>query len=65
MRIENYDYAYELTDEQLLYYSALPAIAKLRWLDQARRFTLLARQAREVEPAAYGASPQVTGKSAD
>ncbi len=65
MRIENYDYAYELTDEQLLYYSALPAIAKLRWLDQARRFTLLARQAREVEPAVYGANPKVAGKSAD
>lgn len=45
MRIENYDYAYELTDEQLLYFSALPAIAKLRWLDEARRFTLMARQA--------------------
>jgi len=45
LRIENYDYAYELTDEQLLYYSALPAIAKLRWLDDAWRFTLLARQA--------------------
>lgn len=42
----NYDYSYELTDEQLLYYSALPAIAKLRWLDEARRFTLLAREAR-------------------
>ena len=65
MRIENYDYAYELTDEQLLYYSALPAIAKLRWLDQARRFTLLARQAREVEPAAYGANPKVSGTSGD
>lgn len=46
MRIENYDYSYELTDEQLRHYSALPAIAKLRWLDQARRFTLLARRAR-------------------
>ena len=44
MRIEKYDYAYELTDEQLLYFSALPAIAKLRWLDEARRFTLMARQ---------------------
>jgi hypothetical protein len=51
MRIETYDYAYELTDEQLLYYSALPAIAKLRWLDQARRFTLLARRARAAEEA--------------
>ena len=45
MRIEKYDYSYELTDEQLLYFSALPAIAKLRWLDEARRFTLMARQA--------------------
>jgi len=58
MRIENYDYPYELSDEQLRYYSALPAIAKLRWLDQARRFTLLARrakvvQAREPEPAPF------------
>jgi len=44
---DRYDYEYELTDEQLLYYSALPPIAKLRWLDQARRFTLLARRARE------------------
>ena len=49
MRIENYYYSYELTDDQLLYYSALPAIAKLRWLDQARRFTLLARKARVIE----------------
>jgi len=54
MRIEKYDYAYELTDEQLLYYSALPALAKLRWLDQARRFTLLARKARDVTPPSYG-----------
>jgi len=34
------------TDEQLLYYSALPAIAKLRWLDDAWRFTMMARRAR-------------------
>jgi len=44
--MENYDYSYELTDELLLHYSSLPAIAKLRWLDEARRFTLLAREAR-------------------
>ena len=42
----NYDYSYELTDEQLLHYSSLPVIAKLRWLDEARRFTLLAREAK-------------------
>ena len=45
MRIENYDYAYDVTDEQLLYFSSLPAIAKLRWLDEARRFTLMGRRA--------------------
>jgi len=44
--MSDYDYSYELTDEQLLYYSALPAIAKLRWLDEARRFTILMRGAR-------------------
>jgi hypothetical protein len=42
----NYDYSYELTDEQLLHYSSLPAIAKLRWLDEARRFTIMMRGAR-------------------
>lgn len=45
MRIEKYDYPYELTDEQLLYFSSLPAIARLHWLDEARRFTLMARRA--------------------
>jgi hypothetical protein len=40
-----YDYSYERTDEQLLHYSALPASAKLRWLDEAWRFTMIARQA--------------------
>jgi hypothetical protein len=45
--MENYNYAYELSDEQLLHYSSLPAIAKLRWLEEARRFTLLARASRE------------------
>lgn len=46
MSVEGYDYQYELTDEQLLRYGALPALAKLRWLDQARRFTLRGREAR-------------------
>jgi len=44
--MQEYDYEYELTDEQLLYYSSLSAAAKLQWLDEARRFTLLAREAR-------------------
>jgi hypothetical protein len=46
--MSDYDYSYELTDEQLLYYSSLPAIAKLRWLDEARRFTILMRGAQRV-----------------
>jgi len=46
VRIETYDYSCELSDEQLRYYGAPPAIAKLRWLEEARRFALLARSAR-------------------
>jgi len=42
--MEKYDYSYELTDEQLIRYRDLPAEAKLQWLDDARQFTLLARQ---------------------
>ncbi len=42
--MSKYDYNYELSDEQLLRYSKLPPIAKLTWLDEARRFTLLARR---------------------
>ncbi|MGH8672993.1 MAG: hypothetical protein ACREVG_01645 [Burkholderiales bacterium] len=44
--MSDYDYSYEPTDEQLLYYSSLPAIAKLQWLDEARHFTILMRGAR-------------------
>ena len=44
--MSEYDYSYELTDEQLLHYGSLPPIAKLRWLDEARRFTILMRGAR-------------------
>jgi hypothetical protein len=44
--MSSYDYKYELSDEQLLYYSSLSAAVKLQWLDDALRFTLLAREAR-------------------
>jgi hypothetical protein len=64
MRIENYDYSYELSDEQLSYYSALPAIAKLRWLDQARRFTLLARRATVVPPSPRSPAGKATAMPA-
>lgn len=47
--MSRYDYSYERTDEQLLHYSALPAIAKLRWLDDAWRFTMMARQAQRTD----------------
>ena len=46
--MEKYDYSYELSDAQLLYYSALPPLARLKWLDGARRFTLMAREATRI-----------------
>jgi hypothetical protein len=58
MRLERYDYEYERTDEELLRYWALAPIAKLRWLDQARRFALLARRARDVTPSPCTNPPQ-------
>lgn len=50
--LDDQAFAYRLSDEQLLHYSKLPALAKLTWLDQARRFTLLARRrsARRAKP---------------
>jgi hypothetical protein len=44
------DYVYELTPEELRYSASLDDLARLTWLDQARRFTLLAREA---EPTVY------------
>jgi hypothetical protein len=44
------DYVYELTPEELRYSAGLDDLARLTWLDQARRFTLLARAA---EPTVY------------
>lgn len=39
------DYVYELTEEELRHSAGLDDLARLTWLDQARRFTLLAREA--------------------
>ena len=36
-------FSYWVSDEQLRAYMALPLIARLRWLDEARRFTLAAQ----------------------
>jgi len=44
------DYAYDVTDEQIRAYLRVSAIDRLRWLDQARRFTLLARLAETIGP---------------
>lgn len=42
------DYAYELTAEELRRAAGLSDLERLVWLDEARRFTLLAREARTV-----------------
>jgi hypothetical protein len=39
------DYWYEVSDQQILDHLALSPIDRLRWLDEARRFALLAREA--------------------
>lgn len=46
-RIDAADFGYEISDERLLAYSALPIIDRLRWLDEIRRFTLAVRAAPE------------------
>jgi len=39
------DYWYEVTDEQIREHLARSPLDRLRWLDEARRFTLMARKA--------------------
>lgn len=39
------DFEYEISDERLLAYSRIPLLDRLKWLDEVRRFTLLARAA--------------------
>jgi len=39
------DYWYEVTDEQIREHLARSPLDRLRWLDEARRFTQLARSA--------------------
>jgi hypothetical protein len=45
MNPDRVDYSYEISDERLLAYSAMPLLDRLRWLDEVCRFTLMARQA--------------------
>lgn len=42
------DYAYDITEEQVRAYLRVSEIDRLRWLDQVRRFTLLARRAEAI-----------------
>lgn len=39
------DYWYEVTDDQIREHLARSPLDRLRWLDEARRFTALARSA--------------------
>jgi len=39
------DYWYEVTDDQIREHLARSLLDRLRWLDEARRFTALARSA--------------------
>ncbi len=44
---EPVDFSYEISDERLLAYSALPILDRLRWLDEILQFTLAVRAAPE------------------
>ena len=39
------DYWYELSDDQILHGLSMTPMQRLSWLDEARRFTLMARRA--------------------
>jgi hypothetical protein len=43
------DYWYEVSDQQILDHLARSPIDRLRWLDEARRFALLAREGKVEE----------------
>ena len=47
--MEPIDFHYEISDERLLAYSSLPLVARLQWLDDIRRFTLLLRAAPTID----------------
>jgi hypothetical protein len=45
MNPDRVDFSYQIPDERLIAYSEMPLLDRLRWLDEVRRFTLMARQA--------------------
>ncbi len=57
------DFAYEISDERLLAYSALPIIDRLRWLDEIRQFTLAVRAAPEATARRQTGGEQESGES--
>jgi len=42
------DYEYEISEEQIIAYLAIPEIDRLRWLEELCMFTNMVRQAPEV-----------------
>ncbi len=58
MNTDRVDFSYQLSDERLLAYSAMPLLDRLRWLDDMRRFTLMARRAPTVIAAGSESAPQ-------
>ncbi len=64
-RAPEQDYAYELTPEELRRSIALTELERLQWLDEARRFTIMLREAPTVDRKAAepAAGPYRTGPS--
>lgn len=60
--MERPDFSYRISDERLLAYSRLPLLDRLRWLDEIRRFTLLARAAPAVARSPHPAAPPTHDK---
>ncbi len=46
--MQQLDFYYEISDERLLAYHRVPLLDRLKWLDEIRRFTLVARAAPDV-----------------
>jgi hypothetical protein len=57
------DFDYEIADERLLAYSHIPLLDRLKWLDEARRFTLLVRAAPVVPRPAQQAETSAGGEA--
>lgn len=55
------DYEYEISEERIVAYMAIPELERLRWLEELCVFTNMARQAPDVPrvQAAVIAEPQV------